>query len=73
MNTQAPSLLEEKQSTTKAVLLRAYILDGVMHLKFDGEGTTRTTVSYKDEGTYWSFEIKKKGYGKYKIQKDLVK
>lgn len=73
MNTQASSLLEEKQSTTKALLLRAYILDGVMYLKFDGEVTTRTTVSYKDEGAYWSFEIKKKGYGKYKIEKEQVK
>lgn len=57
----------------KKVALRAYIVDGEMHIKFQGEDKTRTTKSFKTEADSYSVEIKKKNFGKYVFNKQDVK
>lgn len=60
------------QESVKAKALRAYIIDSTMHIKFEGEESTKATKAFVVSGDTYTVEIKKKGYGKYTFNKQDV-
>lgn len=70
------SLKKVKQQSTvediKAKALRAYIIGDLIHIKFEGEASTKSTKAFTEEAGKYIVKIKKKGYGKYVFNKEDV-
>lgn len=63
----------EPVEDTKREVVRAYLLDGVLHIKYNDNSPAKATTAFVIDGEDYVVKIKKKGYPTVRINKQTVK